>query len=113
MKLLLGLFLMVIGQSLIWIQTNGQFIWTWFKKNPLIVSVVFGSSISYILIYATKFVVQHYNGLLWPSRFFQFAAGIITFAFLTYIFKGEPISLKTMISIFLMICLIAIQILWK
>jgi hypothetical protein len=113
MKLFLGFLLMVLGQSLIWVQTNGQFVWDWFKKNPVIVSIVFGSSISYILIRATKLIVDYYDGLLWPSRFFQFAAGVITFAILTYVFKNEPLTLKTMVSIFLMVCLIIIQLFWK
>jgi hypothetical protein len=111
--LLIGSGLFILGQSLIWIQTNGQFVWPWFKKNPIPVSIVFGSVISYILIYATRFVVEYFDGMLWPSRFIGFATGIVSFTALTYIFLGEGITLKTGVSLGLAIALILIQLFWK
>jgi hypothetical protein len=103
----------MIGQSFIWIQTNGQFLWPLFKKNPILVSITTGSIISYIVIYATKLVVEHFDGLLWPGRFIGFASGMIVFALMTWFFIGEGINIKTGISLFLAILLIAIQILIK
>jgi len=44
--LVIGFILFFLGQSLIWFQTNGQFIWPWFKKNPLIISIIAGTTIS-------------------------------------------------------------------
>lgn len=98
---------------MIWIQTNGQFVWPWFKKNPMIVSIFFGSIISYILIYATRYVVGYFDGMLWPSRFIGFATGIVSFATLTYLFLGEGINAKTAVSLALAFGLIAIQLFWK
>jgi len=112
-SLLIGSSLFLLGQSLIWIQTNGQFVWPFFKKNPFIISLVFGTLISYILIYATKNVVGHFDGLLWPSRFIGFSTGIVTFAALTYIFMDEGINLKTAVSLVLALALIIIQLFWK
>ena len=63
-KLITGIILFLLGQALIWVQTNGQFVWPWFKKNPLAISILFGTTISYILIYGTKFIVEYYDGLL-------------------------------------------------
>ncbi len=80
-KLLIGFILFFIGQAAIWFQTNGQFVWPWFKKNPLLISIFMGSSISYVLIYATRFMVEHFDGLLWPGRFIAFGSGIISFTF--------------------------------
>jgi len=108
-----GVFLFLIGQALIWIQTNGQFVWPWFKKNPIIVSILGGSVISYILIMATRYVVEYFGGLLWPGRFIGFASGIIVFAFLTWYYMGESINLKTGVSLLLASALIAIQLFWK
>ena len=84
-KLILAFLLFFTGQAAIWFQTNGQFVWPWFKKNPLTVSVLFGTAISYILIYGTRFMVEYYDGLLWPSRFIAFGSGIISFTFLYFI----------------------------
>jgi len=112
-SLILGVLLFALGQSMIWIQTNGQFVWPWFKKNPIIVSITFGSVISYILIYATRFVVEHFDGLLWPSRFIGFSTGILSFSILTYMFLGEGINTKTAVSLILALSLVAIQLFWK
>lgn len=111
--LILGSLLFILGQSMIWIQTNGQFVWPWFKKNPIAVSIVFGSIISYILIYATKMVVGYFDGELWPSRFIGFSTGIVTFTSLTYLFLGEGITMKTAISLVLTLCIICIQVFMK
>lgn len=110
---LYGVFLFTLAQGLIWFQTNGQFVWPWFKKNPIIVSIVGGSVISYILIMATRYVVEYFDGLLWPGRFIGFASGIIVFAFLTWYYMGESINLKTGVSLLLASALIAIQLFWK
>ena len=66
MALFYGFLLFLIGQALIWIQSNGQFIWPWFKKNPLILSIAGGTIISYLFIKATAQLVEHFDGLLWP-----------------------------------------------
>lgn len=79
----------------------------------MLVSVLFGALISYILIWATRFVVDHFEGLLWPSRFIGFAIGIFTFSILTYLFMGESITLKTAVSLLLSILLVTIQLLWR
>jgi len=112
-KLLWAFLLFALGQTLIWVQTNGQFVWPWFKKNPLTVSIVMGIPISYILIFGTRFIVEYYEGLLWPGRFIAFGTGIISFAFLTWWFMGEGITLKTIVSLFLACSLIGIQLFWK
>ena len=41
-------------QSAVWFQTNGQFVWTWFKEHPFILSL-FGIPISLGYILASKF----------------------------------------------------------
>jgi hypothetical protein len=98
---------------MIWFQTNGQFVWPWFKKNPLILAIIGGSTISYLFIRATKLVAEYYDGLIWPGRFIAFAMGMISFSFLTYYLMGEPLSTKTIICLCLAVCIILIQLFWK
>ena len=112
-KFLIGCLLFLVDQAAIWIQTSGQFIWPWFKRNPLVVSLLMGTSISYVLIYATRFMVEYYDGLLWPGRFIAFGTGIISFTFLTYYFMGEGITVKTLVSLIMACSLIGIQMFWK
>ena len=76
-------------------------------------SIVTGSLISYIVIYATKLVVEHFDGLLWPGRFIGFASGMMIFAFMTWSFMGEGINAKTGISLILALALIGVQIFVK
>lgn len=112
-NLIIGVTLMVLGQTLIWYQTNGQFVWEWFKKNPLILSIGFGTIISYLFIYATRYLVAYFDGLLWPGRFIGFGMGMISFSILTWYFMGEGLSTKTIVSLGLALILVSIQILWK
>jgi hypothetical protein len=112
-KLLIALLLFFLGQSLIWIQTNGQFVWPWFKRHPFLISITMGTLISYLLIFGTKLIVEYYDGLLWPGRFIAFGSGMISFTFLTWYLLGEGITLKTIVSLFVACSLIGIQLLWK
>ena len=112
-KLLASIILFLIGQILIWFQTNGQFIWAWFDRNPLLLSLVGGTTISYTFIYGTRYAFEHFDGLLWPGRFMGFALGISSFAILSWIFMGEGITLKTMTSLMLAIGIICVQLFWK
>jgi hypothetical protein len=112
-NLIFGILLFLLGQSLIWFQTNGQFFWPLFKKNPVILSIVGGSIISYLFIVATNFVAIYYNGQIWPGRFIAFSTGMVSFAILTYLIMGEGLNTKTIISLFLAFLLICVQLFWK
>lgn len=112
-KLLIALVLFCIGHILIWFQTNGQFLWKWFDRNPIFLSIVFGGFISYFFIYATKYSYHYFNELLWPIKFVGFAVGIVTYACMTYYFMNEGISFKTMICMMLAFLILAVQVFWK
>ena len=105
--------LFLIGQTMIWFQTNAQFISPWAKKNPILLSIVGGTVISYMFIKATAMIAGYYDGALWPGRFIGFSLGITSFAFLTWYFMGEGINTKTMVSLALAFALICVQLLWK
>ena len=111
--LIYGIFLFFVGQSFIWFQTNGQFVWPWFKKNPILVAVVGGSTISYVFIEATRLIAEYYGGQLWPGRFIGFTMGMISFSVLTYLIMDEPLNTKTIIFLVLSLALICVQIFWK
>tara|TARA_A100001201_G_scaffold136858_1_gene126237 strand:- start:511 stop:855 length:345 start_codon:yes stop_codon:yes gene_type:complete len=112
-KLLLGILCFALGQTMIWYQTNGQFKWKWFAENPILLALMFGAVISYTYILGTKYIVEHFEGLLWPGRLIGFGIGAICFGILTYIYMGEGITAKTAVSLILAITLVSIQIFWK
>ena len=107
-----ALLLFLLSHIIIWFQVNGQFVWPWAKDNPLLMSLM-GFPISYLLIMATKYIVEGFNGLLWPGRLVGFGSGIMIMAILTWYFLGEGISTKTLVSITLATVLCCIQVFWK
>ena len=112
-NLIYGLLLFTLAQSIIWIQVNGQFVWPWFKRNPLLVSLAGGTIISYAFIKGTWMVAEYFDGQLWPGRFIGQASGIVIFAVMTWFFLNEGINTKTTVSLILAICLFGVQIFWK
>ena len=99
-------------QFVVWFQTNGQFINSWYKNNTFLVSPI-GIPISYGYIYATKYGYEAFDGSLWSTRLLGFALGTISFAIMTYSIMGEGLNYKTLVSILLAISLVLIQLFWK
>ena len=111
-KLVYGTLLFLLGQTLVWYQINGQFISTWMKEHPLAVSFL-GVPISFVYIYATQYLVEAFDGDMWPQRLIGFSMGMIAFAFLTWLHLNQGITLKTGVTLILAIAIVLIQILWK
>ena len=111
-QLIRGSLLFLLGQILVWYQINGQFISTWMKEHPIAVSFL-GVPISYTYIYATQYLVEAFNGDLWPQRLIGFSMGMVAFAFLTFIHLNQAITLKTAVTLALATAIVVIQIIWK
>ena len=99
--------ILFLVQIVIWYQLNGQLISTWCKEHPWTLSFL-GIPISYALILTTQYGYQGF-GQLWPVRLLGFAIGMISFPFITYWMLGEGITIKTLISIFLAIIIMLLQ----
>ena len=111
-KLISGTLLFLLGQILVWYQVNGQFISDWIKQHPLVMSLM-GVPVSFVYIYATQYLVEAFNGDLWPQRLIGFSTGMFAFAFLTYIHLNQAITLKTAVTLALATAIVVIQIVWK
>ena len=61
-NLTIGMTLFFVTHILIWFQINGQFVWTWFRDNPLLLALV-GMPVSYLLIVSTRYMVAGFDGL--------------------------------------------------
>ena len=97
---------------MIWYQSNSQFFNEWAKQNPFILSLL-GVPISYAFIIASRYVVEGFNGMLWPGRLVGFASGMIIMTILTYLHLGQVITPKTAVTLTLAIIIVLIQIFWK
>jgi hypothetical protein len=82
------------------------------KEHPLAVSFL-GVPISFVYIYATQYLVEAFDGDMWPQRLIGFSMGMIAFAFLTWLHLNQGITLKTGVTLILAIAIVLIQILWK
>tara|TARA_B100000035_G_C20927504_1_gene521420 strand:+ start:68 stop:418 length:351 start_codon:yes stop_codon:yes gene_type:complete len=111
-QLIRGTFLFLLGQTLVWYQINGQFLSEWMKERPVLMSCL-GIPISYVYIYATKDLVEAFNGDLWPQRLIGFSMGMFAFAVLTWIHFQQAITLKTAVTLALATAIVVIQIIWK
>ena len=112
-QLFIGIALFLVAQSLAWFQTNGQFISTWVKDHPILVSGLMGIPVGASYIYGTTFIVDYFNGELWPARIVAFATGIFSFYILTLIFMKEGINVKTGTILILASMIIILQVFWK
>ena len=49
-------------------------------------SLIFGAPISLAFIIGTKYIVEYFDGALWPGRLIGFGVGSMSFAVLTYFY---------------------------
>ena len=105
----IGIFL--LNNILIWYQLNSQLVWDWAKgtKSMWIMSLL-GIPISLLFLYATKIGYIGF-GNLWAVRFMGFATSMLTFPIMTWLYLGEAITLKTIITILLAIIIMILQLL--
>jgi len=111
-SLLLGSILFIIAHVIVFYQLNGQFLWKWFRDNELLMGLV-GVPVALLMLWGTKYIVEGFDGLLWPARFGGFGLGMVIYAAGVSYYFNEGISSKTLISLLLSVVLICIQVLWK
>ena len=104
----IGIFL--FNNVLIWYQLNSQLVWDWAKtsKSMWFMSLM-GIPISLLFWYATKIGYVGF-GNLWAVRFIGFATSMLTFPLMTYLYLGEAMSVKTLLTLALATVIMLIQI---
>ena len=106
---ILTILIFLLNNILIWYQLNSQLVWDWAKgaKSMWIMSLL-GVPISILFWYATKWGYIGF-GNLWAVRFMGFATSMLTFPIMTYLYLGEAMTLKTIITLGLAILIMIIQ----
>jgi hypothetical protein len=112
MKFLIGFSLGIIANVLTFVQLQGQFKWEWARNHPFYMAFI-GVPISFLYIMSVKYLVEHFNGELWPSRLMGFSIGAIVFSYMAHTWFQEPFTLKTGICLGLAFCIMMIQLFWK
>lgn len=111
-NLLISILLVILAQCLTYFQLQGQFIWDWFKNNPILISIL-GTPISLLFIYSTKYCAQAFDGQIWPGRLIGFSVGAIVFALMSHYIMQESFTFKTTICLVLASLILLIQIFIK
>lgn len=111
--LIIGFFIGIVGQILGWIQIYSGIVWPSLKQYTWIIVLLVSPAIGFLFVYSTKYMVEAFGGVLWPSRIIGFCAGVIVFTIATSIFMKEYINLKTFVCLMLCLVILGIQILWK
>ena len=107
--IILTILIFFINNIVIWYQLNGQLVWGFWKTwKGITLSLLMGIPITALFWYATKIGYQGF-GNLWAVRFMGFATSMMTFPIMTWLYLGETISLKSMISLGLAIIIMLLQ----
>tara|TARA_R110000851_G_scaffold12294_1_gene42817 strand:- start:407 stop:748 length:342 start_codon:yes stop_codon:yes gene_type:complete len=109
--IILTLLFFLLANVLVWYQLNSQLVWDWAKSsNSMWLMALLGIPISLLFWWCTKIGYAAF-GSLWQVRILGFAMSMLTFPIMTWIYLGEVITLKTIISIALAIIIIILQLL--
>ena len=104
---------LLIAQIITCYGTNGQFMRPWVKEHIYLSSMISGATSCYFFILATEYSVKYFDNNLWPVRNLSFCVGIVSFAVLSSLIRGEHLTPKTIVCLLLSFLIMAIQIFWK
>ena len=109
--ILITILIFFVNNILIWFQLNGQLVWDFWKSwKGITISLLMGIPITALFWYATKIGYQGF-GNLWSVRFMGFATSMISFPIMTWLYLGEAITFKTIITILLATVIMLLQLL--
>ena len=114
-KFYIGVFIFVvytISQIFTFYQLQGHLWNKWIKENPLLMTVL-GLPIGYVVILASRQMVELWGGQTWPNRIIGFCLGVIVFSLMSWVLLKEPVTLKTSVCHFLSFVILGIQLFWK
>ena len=109
--ILITILLFFFNNIVIWYQLNGQLVWPFWKTwKGITLSLLMGIPITALFWYATKIGYQGF-GNLWSVRFMGFATSMISFPIMTWLYLGEVLTLKTILSLILAVAIMLLQLL--
>ena len=107
--IVLTILIFFLNNIIIWYQLNGQLVWNFWKTpKGIATSLLMGIPITAMFWIATKWGYQGF-GTLWPVRFMGFATSMMTFPIMTWLYLGEVMTLKTIITMVLALIIMLLQ----
>ena len=74
---------------------------------------VLGLPIGYVVILASREMVELWGGQTWPNRIIGFSLGVIVFSLMSWFLLKEPLTTKTIVCLSLCFIILLIQLFWK
>ena len=109
--ILITILIFFMNNIIIWYQLNGQLVWPFWKTwKGITLSLLMGIPITALFWWATKIGYQGF-GNLWSVRFMGFATSMISFPIMTWLYLGEVLTLKTILSLILAVAIMLLQLL--
>ena len=105
-KFLIALLFSILGNIIAWIQMNGQFKYECMRQWWVI--GIMGIPVSYFFFYSTRWYYEYFNNY-WYVRPIGFSVATITFGALAWFVLDELPDTKTIISLFLSIIIVILQ----
>jgi hypothetical protein len=102
----------LISQAFTFYQLQGHLWNKWIKDNPFMMSVL-GLPIGYVVILASREMVELWGGQTWPNRIIGFSLGVIVFSLMSWYILKEPLTTKTIVCLSLCFIILLIQLFWK
>ena len=107
--ILLTILIFFFNNIIIWYQLNGQLVWDFWKSpKGIVTSLLMGIPITALFWWATKIGYQGF-GNLWSVRFMGVATSMMTFPIMTWLYLGEVMTLKTIITMVLALIIMLLQ----
>jgi hypothetical protein len=106
------LFVYLVSQVFTFYQLQGHLFNKWIKDNPMIMAIL-SVPIGYYVVMASRTMIDLWDGQTWPNRLIGFSFGVIVFTIMSWFLLKEPLTLKTVVCLFLCLIILLIQFLWK
>lgn len=105
--------LFIAGNVLGWYASNLQFVSEFWKGKMILPILVFGVPSMICFWLGSKYAMSSVQEL-WTVRFLGAALSYLTFPIMTWYYIGESmLSIKTLLCVFLAMCILAIQVFLK
>ena len=99
----------LVNNIIIWYQLNSQLVWDWAKgMKSMWMMALLGIPISLLFWWATKIGYEGF-GNLWSVRFMGFATSMMTFPLMTWLYLGEVMTMKTILTLGLAAIIMLLQ----
>lgn len=110
MKLILGVTLLILAQSVVFFQLFAPLKYDALKNNWWL----YGTAIPAVWLFhhGTNMCAEELGGT-WGVRIISFIAGILTFMLFNYLVFSEGLNLKNGICVILVFLVVIIQVIWK